>query len=221
VPDDPATPASDAVATTPRSEGGAPARLLEVVAAGHRGDAAGARRALSDADPAVRAAALGAMARAGDLAVADVVHGLADGSAVVRRRAAAEAVGVRGRGSRSVLPDALRKALRDRDALVAESACWALGELRVRSVVPDLTVMAADHPDPRCREAAVAALGAVGDHAGLAAVLAALGDKPAVRRRAAVALAGFDGPEVEEALRRCLDDRDWQVRQAAEILLAT
>lgn len=221
MPDDPATPALDAVGTACPPGDGAPAFLLEVVVAGHRNDDAGARRALTGTEPVVRAAALGALARIGDLTVADVVDGLADESVVVRRRAAAEAVGVRGRGSRSVLPDALRTALCDRDPLVAESACWALGELRVRAAVPDLVALAADHPDPRCREAAVAALGAVGDHAGLAAVLAALGDKPAVRRRAAVALAGFDGPEVEEALRRCLGDRDWQVRQAAEILLAT
>ena len=66
----------------------------------------------------------------------------------------------------------------------------------------------------------MAALGAIGDSAGLPAVLAALDDKPAVRRRAAVALAAFDGPSVEAALRRCLDDRDWQVRQVAEDLLA-
>ena len=45
-------------------------------------------------------------------------------------------------------------------------------------------------------------------------------DKPAIRRRAAVALAAFEGPEVEAALRRCLEDRDWQVRQVAEDLLA-
>jgi hypothetical protein len=35
-----------------------------------------------------------------------------------------------------------------------------------------------------------------------------------------VALAAFEGPGVEAALRRCLDDRDWQVRQVAEDLLA-
>jgi len=75
------------------------------------------------------------------------------------------------------------------------------------------------HSDPLCREAAVAALGAIGDPDGLPAVLSALGDKPAIRRRAAVALAAFDDPEVEPALRRCLEDRDWQVRQVAEDLL--
>ena len=50
-------------------------------------------------------------------------------------------------------------------------------------------------------------------------MLAALGDKPTVRRRATVALAGFDDPRVEPALRAAAGDRDWQVRQAAEELL--
>jgi HEAT repeat protein len=43
-------------------------------------------------------------------------------------------------------------------------------------------------------------------------------DKPAVRRRAVIALAPFEGPAVEEALAKALTDRDWQVRQAAEDL---
>ena len=53
----------------------------------------------------------------------------------------------------------------------------------------------------------------------MAAVLAALDDKPTVRRRAVVALAAFDDPAADDALRRSLDDRDWQVRQAASVLL--
>nr|MBA3654191.1 HEAT repeat domain-containing protein [Actinomycetota bacterium] len=72
---------------------------------------------------------------------------------------------------------------------------------------------------PLCREAAVAALGAIGDPAGLSAILAATTDKPAVRRRAVLALAPFAGPDVDAALERALEDRDWQVRQAAEDLL--
>jgi hypothetical protein len=35
-----------------------------------------------------------------------------------------------------------------------------------------------------------------------------------------IALAPFEGKEVEAALARALDDRDWQVRQAAEDLTA-
>jgi hypothetical protein len=34
-----------------------------------------------------------------------------------------------------------------------------------------------------------------------------------------LALAAFEGNSVEAALTRALDDRDWQVRQAAEDLL--
>jgi HEAT repeat protein len=89
--------------------------------------------------------------------------------------------------------------------------------------VPALAALAATgtgHADPLCREAAVAALGAIGHPAGLPAVIGALNDKPAIRRRAAAALAAFVGPEVDAALRRCLEDRDWQVRQVAEDLLA-
>jgi HEAT repeat protein len=68
------------------------------------------------------------------------------------------------------------------------------------------------------REAAVAALGAIGDAAGLPAILAATGDKATVRRRAVLALAPFGGDEVDAALARAREDRDWQVRQAAEDL---
>jgi hypothetical protein len=34
-----------------------------------------------------------------------------------------------------------------------------------------------------------------------------------------LALAAFEGDDVEAALERALDDRDWQVRQAAEDML--
>jgi HEAT repeat protein len=213
VPDDPAT--EQAGDTGSDSAAGRRA----VAAAGHRGDADTARRGLGDARPGVRATALGALARCGALRLGDIVAGLDDPSPVVRRRAATEAVALTGRGSRSVLWDALRSALADADPLVAESAAWALGECRARPAVADLVAVAGSHADTRCREAAVAALGSIGDRAGLAGVLGALGDRPTVRRRAAVALAAFEGPEVEAALRRCLEDRDWQVRQAAEILL--
>jgi HEAT repeat protein len=110
-------------------------------------------------------------------------------------------------------------ALNDPDPLVVVTAAWFVGERRYGPAVPSLTALATDHDDPRCREAAVAALGAIGDPDGLPAVLGALTDKPTVRRRATVALAGFDDPRVEPALRRAASDRDWQVRQAAEELL--
>jgi HEAT repeat protein len=190
-----------------------------MVVAGHLGDDVTARQGIADPHPAVRTAAIGALARTGALRLADVIAGLVDPSPAVRRRACQEAARISGRGTRSVLPAALRRALEDPDPLVVESACWALGERRARCALGDLVSIAGSHPDTRCREAAVASLGTIGDPAGLPGVLGALGDKPTVRRRAAVALAAFRGPEVDQALRRCLDDHDWQVRQAAEILL--
>jgi HEAT repeat protein len=74
------------------------------------------------------------------------------------------------------------------------------------------------HRDALVREAAVAALGSLGDPGGRDAVLAACQDKPAIRRRAVLALAAFDGPEVDAALQAALEDKDWQTRQAAEDL---
>lgn len=194
--------------------------------AGHRGDASLARAALTDAQPAVRAAALGALARSGHLTSTQLRRALGDPAPAVRRRAAQEAVPVLRRpaptvGARATpsLHQELCRALADADPLVVEMACWALGELEASTATTALASVARSHPDARCREAAVAALGSLGDPDGRAAVLGALEDRPSVRRRAVVALAAFRGPEVDEALRRSLEDRDWQVRQAAEILL--
>ncbi len=114
----------------------------------------------------------------------------------------------------------------DDDAhLVAEQACFALGELvdagapGAATVVALLAATAHDHHDALVREAAVAALGSIAHPDGRAAVLAACNDKPAVRRRAVLALTVFDGADVDAALRAALTDRDWQVRQAAEDVL--
>ncbi len=186
--------------------------VRDVVLAGHRGDAATARRALTAATGAARAAALGALDRLGDLLDAELAAALADPEVAVRRRAAEIAA-----HHREV---ALQAALADPDATVVEVAAWALGE---REVVSDddlrtLTSLALHHPDALVREAAVAALGALGDERGLPAILAGCSDKPAVRRRAVLALAPFSGPEVDAAISAALTDRDWQVRQAAEDL---
>ncbi|MDP9071900.1 MAG: HEAT repeat domain-containing protein [Actinomycetota bacterium] len=189
-------------------------RRREAALAGHRGDGAAARRFLVDSCPAVRATALGALARTGRLTASDVVAALEDGDPTVRRRGCEVAVGV---------PDVdLVPLLGDDDASVAEAAAWALGERGPAraQVVAALSATATGHADPLCREAAVAALGAIGDQAGLPAILAAATDKPAVRRRAVIALAPFEGPAVDAALQRALSDRDWQVRQAAEDLAA-
>ena len=210
---------SDDVATDQARDGRAEIRRRRVALAGHKGDAELARRGLADPDAGVRAAALGALSRLGVLRTADVEGALADGAPVVRRRAVEVALAVRGVGTRSTLPRAVTAALGDADPLVVVDAAWFLGERRARAAVPVLATTAAGHHDARCREAAVAALGAIGDVAGLPAVLGALDDVATVRRRATVALAGFDDPRVTPALRAAAEDRDWQVRQAAGELL--
>ena len=191
-----------------------------MIVAGHSGEIGKVRGALCDPDPEGQAAALTALARAGVVTVADIALALGGGSLPVRRRAGDAALAVRGKGSRSELFGIMTEALGDSDPLVAVGAAWFLAERRVRPAVPALASMAGDHADARCREAAVAALGAIGDALGLPAVLLALNDKPTIRRRATVALAGFDDPRVDIALRRAAQDRDWQVRQAADELLA-
>ncbi|HLH29517.1 MAG TPA: HEAT repeat domain-containing protein [Acidimicrobiales bacterium] len=163
----------------------------------------------------MRSAAIGALERLGALEDSEVAAALRDPDPGVRRRACEAAARRPGVDCTS--------ALADPDAGVVEAAAWAAGERGDRAAVAPLVELsrpASGHPDPLCREAAVAALGAIGDEAGLPAVLAALDDKPAIRRRAALSLAPFAGPEVDAALERCRGDRDWQVRQVAEDLLA-
>jgi HEAT repeat protein len=104
--------------------------------------------------------------------------------------------------------------LDDDDALVVDGAAFALGEHLYVPAVEQLCVVAADHEDARCRESAIAALGAIGDDRGRSTILASLKDKPAIRRRAIVALSNFEGPDIDAALDEAGEDRDWQVRSA-------
>jgi HEAT repeat protein len=178
------------------------------------------RRALTDdPDARVRASALGALVRA---AAPDAVGpwraGTADADDAVRRRAA-ELGPLLPRASTAAPLVAL---LDDHDVTVVEAAAWALGETTPEGldgdVVGALARVAVEHRDALAREAAVAALGAIGDARGLHAVLHACTDRAAVRRRAVLALAPFDGPDVDATIAAALDDKDWQVRQAAEDL---
>ena len=187
-------------------------RRRDVVIAGHRGDSDTARRALTDPAGSVRASALAALMRCGDARNDEVQAALSDPDPEVRRRgclAAAHRPQV-----------SLMTVLDDPDPTVLETAAWACGEHEIVSadVLERLITLAGDHDDALVREAAVAALGAIGDPRGLDAILAGCSDRPAVRRRAVLSLAPFDGPDVDAALARALEDRDWQVRQAAEDL---
>ena len=207
-------------------------RRRHAVLAGHTGDVDTARSLRLDPAPVVRAAALGALARAG---------GLTDTDAAVRRRAleilgapeesAGDPAGAPSRSLVELLAGLLAGLLSDHDPTVVEVACWAAGEHPGSAdvLVEPLVAVAGTglgpeaerpgHPDHLCREAAVSALGALGHEAGRASVLAGLTQKATIRRRAVLALAAFEGDDVEAALTEALDDRDWQVRQAAEDLL--
>jgi len=187
-------------------------RREAVIVAGHRGDSHVALAHLADAEPTVRTAALGALDRLGTVTGEQITDAFGDIAPEVRRRAA-ELAGER--PGISLLP-----LLADGDATVIEVAAWACGEQEVvgDDVLDRLIELATQSDEPLVREASAAALGAIGDERGLPAILAACVDKPNVRRRAVLALAPFEGPDVEAAIERALADRDWQVRQAAEDL---
>jgi HEAT repeat protein len=187
-----------------------------VALAGQTGDVATAEAGLAATDGDVRAAALGALERLGVLADDRVRAAFGDPDPVVRRRAVTIA-------ARHVDIDLLGP-LHDADPSVVEVAAWASGEHERVSdeELAALVGLAGGADDPLVREAAVAALGAIGDDRGLDAILVATADRPAIRRRAVLALAPFVAPDharaddVALALARAADDRDWQVRQAAE-----
>jgi HEAT repeat protein len=197
-------------------------RRLAAVA-GHTGDIDTARRLLNSTDPKVRATALGALNRLGHLDIGELLCALTDSDATMRRRACEEATRWNG-GVDDPLPfevgDALRLRLFDEEFIVIETASWACGERppAAPATLDRLIELATEHEDALCRESAVAALGALGDPRGLPAILTATRDRATVRRRAVIALAPFDGPEVDQAIETAKTDRDWQVRQAAEDL---
>ena len=192
-------------------------RYRRAVVAGHEQNAATIRGLIEDEAAIVRQAALAALVRSGLASAEDLTRAFNDPDPVVRSRAAELAIVVDG-----CYPSPL---LVDDDASVVEVACFSCGEIDwSRSGVPSpplkaLASVATSHEDPLCRESAAAALGAIGDPAGLEAVLHACTDRVTVRRRAMLALAAFDDPRAESMLRSALDDKDWQVRQAAEDLL--
>ncbi len=188
-------------------------RWREIAVAGHTGDTAAARAALTDPDPVARELALGATMRLGVLTDDDLRGAMGDDTASVRRRAAMLA------GQRPSI--SLRQLLDDPDTTVVEAAAWACGEQEVvgDDVLAKLIDLGVVSSDALVREACAAALGAIGDPRGLPTILHGCNDKPAVRRRAVLALAPFEGEAVDAALHAALEDRDWQVRQAAEDVL--
>ena len=184
-----------------------------VIEAGFTGDVATARAGLSHSEAEVRASALRALHRLGEITDSELSTALRDDDAEVRRTAV--------ECSAQSPATLIHHLLNDPDVFVAEMTAWCLGE-RVEPTDTEIDALinaTLHHNEAVVREASAAALGSLGDERGLPAILAACSDKPAVRRRAVLALAPFEGDAVDEALRAALEDRDWQVRQNAEILL--
>lgn len=186
---------------------------FDVIKSGFTGDAQVARIGLTDDIAAVRASALRALARMSQLTNSDLISFTTDSDSEVRRTVAEL--------SATIDDVPLLGLLHDSDIFVAEMTAWSLGE---KQNINDHEIAAlidctTQHEEPIVREACAAALGSLGDERGLQAILAACKDKPAVRRRAVLALAPFDGAEVDAALALALQDKDWQVRQNAEDLI--
>ena len=171
---------------------------------------------LRDNQPRRRVLALRAALRRGILTTALWRLALEDSDVDVRREALTLIAGVE--VSDNTLFGLIVESLHDGDPLVVDGAVFALGEHLHQPALAELMRVAGEHEDPRCRESAIAALGALGDDQARPVILAALNDKPAVRRRAIVALANYEGPDIDAALVRASEDRDWQVRAAVDQL---
>ena len=186
---------------------------FDVIAAGFSGDSSVALEALRHGDGTVRASALRALARIGTLTAEILAPFVRDSHIETRRTAVELAV---------PFPSVnVHQCIDDPDVFVAEMAAWCMGERSPASDIEIETLIdrTTSHSEAVVREACAAALGSLGDERGLPAILAACSDKPGVRRRAILALAPFEGDDVDAALQRALEDKDWQVRQNAEDLL--
>lgn len=192
---------------------GAAQRRQIAALAGYRGDIDTAAAAQNDPDPKVRIAALRSLERLEAITEEQITRALTDTEPQVRIAALEIAANHR--------YPTLEHLLDDEDSMVVETAAWALGERETAgaTIIDHLSLLATDHGDPLVRESAVGALGAIGDDRGLPAILKATRDKVAVRRRAIIALAAFEGVEVSAAFQRARNDRDRQVRDAVDELL--
>ncbi len=184
-----------------------------IIQAGFSGDLDRVMLGLTHSHEDVRASALRSLHRMSALPPDTLKSCLTDSSATVRRTAVEL--------SPPFVDIDICPLINDSDVFVCEMTAWALGERQspTDNEIETLIHATLTHSEMVVREASAASLGSLGDPRGLPAILAACSDKPAVRRRAILALAPFEGDAVESALRIALEDNDWQVRQNAEILL--
>lgn len=188
-------------------------RMSEVVKAGFSGDFKPVKKGLSDPCGRVRAAAVAACRRLGRLDVQILEAALGDPEPEVRL-AGAKAAANAGGGS------LLARLALEKDLLVAEALIFALGEQREEAAYSALCEAATSHPDALCREAAVAAIANFERDDSIVVLEKAAKDKPAIRRRVAVALAAVEDPRARVLLHHFTEDRDWQTRQIANEILA-
>lgn len=196
-------------------------RRRSAALAGYNGDVNTAMSAHNDTDPKVRIAGLRSMARLGTVTEQQITHALNDPAPQVRIAALEIVANFRHLALEPLFENQLAHLLSDTDSMVVETAAWALGEREAKTAttIDLLSQVARSHSDPLVRESTVAALGAIADERGLPAILDATGDKVAIRRRAIVALAAFEGPLVSGAYEQARNDRDRQVRDTVEELL--
>jgi HEAT repeat protein len=168
------------------------------------------------ADADLRRLALSACAEQADQLVSPIGHILATDPEPRVRAEAAEVLGFA--GARGL--GALDRARDDPDAIVVEAVATAYGEIDSTDAVPWLVAEAVEAEDRLVREAAVAALGAIGDDRAVPALLELIvSGPPQVRRRCVVALTAFDDPRIEPALEAAIRDRNPGVREAAGMVL--
>jgi HEAT repeat protein len=132
------------------------------------------------------------------------------------RAAAAEKLGTCGSAALEILASLED----DLDPTVREALATAYGEINSPDTVPWLGVAAREDSDKHVKEAATAALGAIGANAGLETLLELISNgPPGVRRRAIAAITVYDDDRVEPAIRRAALDRNPGVREAAEMVV--
>jgi len=170
---------------------------------------------LTHPDPHLRRLAVSALTGTRTGTIDQFASALADEVPTVRAEAA-EALGHCGAGA---LP-ALDGARRDVDTRVVEATATAYGEIGDPIAVDWLIQQAEDADDRGVREAAVAALGAIGDERARSVLIALTASgPPQIRRRAVVALTVFDGADVETAIAGAGEDRNPMVREAAQMIV--
>lgn len=192
------------------------ARLLGAI--GTSADEAVVRRLLLDPHPAVRVAAVPAIARVGTSSlIAVVLDALGQQATVVRYLVGSVLLQVG-----EPLRAALRERLTRRDATEHDLTTW-MG-LAVSTREPDLLALAArmsDHSSLEVRAAAMRAAGQWFHPEAASRLLARLGDpEPPVRALAARGLGVLGHPDAVPALAQALGDADWWVRFRASLALA-